>query len=140
MRIDTHCHAYPQEYLDEMRRAGIPDWDNVRGAPIPVWRSLEDRLADMDSQGVDTSVLSLSSPGVYFEDADLNLALARLMNDFLAESHQKSEARLYGFASIPLKDTEMAIGELRRVVGRPGIAGAILPTAIGGTPIDSPEF
>lgn len=140
MRIDSHCHAYPQEYLEEMRRAGIRDWDNVRGAPIPAWRSLEDRLAEMDALGVDVNVLSLSSPGVYFEDDQLNLALARLMNDFIVEMHRRSPARLYGFASIPLMNVELAIEELRRVVRYPGIVGAVLPTSVHGKPIDSPEF
>ena len=140
MRIDTHCHAYPQGYLDGIKQAGIPDWDNVRGAVIPVWTSLEDRLAEMDALGVDVSVLSLSSPGVYFDDDDVNLALARVMNDFLVEMHGRSQARLYGFASIPLANNEMAVEELRRVVGRPGVVGAILPTSMRGKPIDSPEF
>lgn len=140
MRIDTHCHAYPQEYLGMMKRAGISDWDNVRGAPIPVWTSLEDRLAEMDALGVDTSVLSLSSPGVYFDDGQLNLALAQLMNDFLVDVHKRGQSRLYGFASIPLASVEMAVGELRRVVGCPGIVGAILPTSVHGKPIDLPEF
>ena len=141
MRIDLHCHAYPTSYLEAMKRGGIRDWDNVRGAPIPVWRTNEDRLADMDALGVDVDVLSLSSPGVeHASDQDLANTLSQLVNDFFADLHREYPTRFYGFATLPMVNVDLAIEELARAVRLPGIVGVTLPTTVYGKPLDAQEF
>lgn len=38
----------------------------------------------MDTYGIETAIMSLSSPGVYFNDAALAVDLARQVNDYAA--------------------------------------------------------
>ena len=74
--IDVHHHIIPPFYLAENREriAG------ARGGQItPAWLEWtpERALAAMDREHVDTSVLSLSTPGVWFGDVERARSTAR---------------------------------------------------------------
>ncbi len=73
------------------------------------------RLEQMDANGVDVMVLSLSSPGPQgVTDAAEAEALATLVNDRLAEEIMKKSARFAGLASVSMHDPTQAAAELRR--------------------------
>src|SRR5262249_19505611 len=57
------------------------------------------RLRDMDRNGVDIQVLSLTAPGVQMFDADTACELATLANDRLAEVIARHPARFAGLAT-----------------------------------------
>ena len=62
-RVDTHHHVVPPEYAAWLRRRGA----EAGGLPIPDW-SAEASLALMDERGVETAILSVSTPGVHLGD------------------------------------------------------------------------
>ena len=90
----------------------------VKGAVAADWqRKLVDfteyRLPDMDRNGVDMQVLSLTSPGIQVQpDPDIAVADARMANDFLADIIKEHPQRFAGLAAIPLQDPPEAAAEL----------------------------
>lgn len=88
------------------------------------------RLEQMDANGIDTMVLSLSSPGPQGQtDPDEAARLATLANDRLSEEVLKNPARFAGLASLSMHDPVQAGAELRRCFGdgnKRGFVGAIV--------------
>ena len=74
------------------------------------------RLADMDAHGVDMQVLSLTSGVEVITDPAEAVAVARKVNDYLAEVVAAHPTRFAGFAALPLQDPDAAVVELRRAV------------------------
>jgi 2,3-dihydroxybenzoate decarboxylase len=83
------------------------------------------RLTQMDENGIDTMLLSLSSPGPQgVTDPKAAEQLATLANDRLSEEVLKAPGRFAGLASVSMHDPVQAAGELRRCFGaRPGAEG-----------------
>jgi predicted TIM-barrel fold metal-dependent hydrolase len=84
------------------------------------------RLAWMDQMGVDTQVISLTSPGVQPLEPAAAVDLARRSNDLLADAVRAHPDRFQGLAALPTPDPPAAAEELRRAVGELGLRGAIL--------------
>ena len=101
-RIDVHHHMFPPAY-----RAGLGD----RAAGLPVWSPAQS-IEEMDKGGIATSVLSLSSPGVWFGNVDESRRLARIVNDYGATTARDHPRRFGLFAALPLPDID---GSLREV-------------------------
>src|ERR1700759_2987579 len=103
----------------------------VKSAVAADWqRKLVDfteyRLPDMDRNGVDMQVLSLTSPGIQGQpDPDIAVADPRIANDFLADIIKEHPQRFAGLAAIPLQDPPKAAAELRRAVEL-GLRGALV--------------
>src|SRR5438552_17262326 len=90
------------------------------------------RIEDMDRVGIDTAVLSLSTPNVYFAPPDQQAEVARLVNDSYAEEIAKRPDRLKGFASIPMDDAAAAVTELHRAIDDLKLNGVILLSNVNG--------
>jgi predicted TIM-barrel fold metal-dependent hydrolase len=135
-KIDLHCHFYPSEYVNEIEKRKLFE---VRTRPRP-WTSVDARIADMDQYGIERQVLSLSAPFVYFEDDELNLHLAQMINDFLATTCQKHPDRFSGFVAVPLRNINHAMDELKRGLNLSGMIGAGVASHIKGKVLTSPEF
>ena len=100
----------------------------------------EYRLPDMDRDGVDMQVLSLTSPGIQVQpDPDIAVADARTANDFLADIVKEHPQRFAGLAAIPLQDPAGAAAELRRAVGA-GLRGALVNDHTLGHYLDEPQY
>ena len=67
---------------------------------------------------------------VYWADAALGVALARTLNDALAEAHARFPERLVGLATLPMQDPPAAVAELERAAALPGIRGVYLGTNV----------
>jgi 2,3-dihydroxybenzoate decarboxylase len=101
----------------------------------------EGRLADMDANGVDLQVLSLTNPGVEaLEDPAEAVAVARRVNDYLAEVVAAHPTRFAGFATLPLQDPDTAVAELRRAVADLGFKGVLQNGHVRGHYLDEPQF
>lgn len=152
MIIDFHTHFYPYPYLDELRKGGgyasleqdsagryiiryTGDY-NILTSPLVI---LEDRLKEMDRIGVDVQVLSLTTPGVERETPKRGINIARVTNDAFAAIEAKHR-RFRALAALPMQDPGAAADELSRAYGDLGLRGAMIPSNIGGVPLDSPEF
>lgn len=100
----------------------------------------EERLADMDANGVDVQVLSLTSGVELTGDAAIAVERARQANDHLARIVAAHPDRFAGFAALPLQDPAAAATELRRAVQDLGLVGALQNDHVGGTYLDDARF
>jgi aminocarboxymuconate-semialdehyde decarboxylase len=138
--IDIHAHITPQCFWKATEGGG--SWhtlrreQDARGRQIAVigghrsslppkarWTP-EERLADMDSLGVDVHVLSPYS-GFYNYELDSAIAVAT-SRDSNNEIHQMTKTwpdRFAGLATLPMQDVNAAIAELERVMTQLGFKG-----------------
>lgn len=126
-KIDVHAHFLPSDY----RQALI---DNGHGAPdgfpvLPTW-SAQDHLSMMDSLGIGTSMLSISSPGVDF-GAD-RVEWARRVNDTGAKTVLDNPGRFGLFASLPLPDVDASLAEIRYAFDTLKVDGVSMETNYDG--------
>jgi uncharacterized protein len=84
------------------------------------------RLAAMDAAGISVQVLSTSGPGADLVDGAEGIAIARAMNDTLAEAIARYPDRFQGFAHLPLREPEAAAEELARSVKSLKFVGALI--------------
>src|SRR5436305_494636 len=76
-RIDVHYHGNSPGFIAAIKA------HNTGQMPLMNWTPAK-ALEDMDRDGVATSIMSISEPGVYFGDAAAARALARESNEFFA--------------------------------------------------------
>src|SRR5207247_8702738 len=95
---------------------------------------------DMDRVGIDTEVLSLSTPNVYFVEGKAQAEVARLTNDAYAELAAKYAGRFLGFASIPMDDPDAALRELERALDELRMQGVVVLSNIRGRALADPVY
>lgn len=128
--VDVHAHFVTNWYADLASAAGhrLPD-----GMPTwPSW-SVETHLELMDRSGIDTAVLSVSSPGVHFGDDAAARVLARRLNEFAADIVREHPRRFGLFATLPLPDVDGALAEIEYALGSLGADGVIVESNFDGT-------
>lgn len=128
--------------LDAWERSGVQPNPHARWGDDPFARRLrstgQERLADMDDQGIDVAVLSLNSPGVQNLSGRDAPVVARDANDHLAEIVAEHPDRFQAWATIPTADPAAAAAELDRAVTRLGFVGAMLYGRTAEVLADSP--
>lgn len=135
-KIDVHAHYLPESYRAALLAAGH---DRPDGFPhVPAW-SVEEHVAAMDRLGIATSLLSISSPGVYFGDEKAARDLAREMNQIGRRAVVDHPGRFGLLASLPLPDVDAAIAEIAHGCDRLHADGFALLTNVGGTYIGDPS-
>jgi len=153
-KFDLHTHYYPPIYFDKIRDLPSefsfdksPSGQTIityRGARFfgvtPPMTDVAKRIEDMDRVGIDVEVVSLSTPNVFFADAQHQPEIARMVNDAYAELMAQHPTRFKGFASIPMDSPDDALKELHRAIGELKMNGVILLSNIGGKPLTSPEY
>lgn len=102
----------------------------VPGLPaFPAPGSLEDigekRLADMDANGIDMQVLSISNLAQLITDPEA-VHLAEQANNRMAGAIKAHPDRFAAFACLPMAHPEAAAAELKRTVEELGFKGALL--------------
>lgn len=113
----------------------------MRTGPItPLFIDLDARLKEMDGQGVEVHVLSLTQPMVYWADDDLGLQLCVAFNDAISAAHQKHPQRLFGFACPPFQNPNLALEELNRAAKLPGIRGVYIATVVRDRDLSDRSF
>ncbi|HTU12107.1 MAG TPA: amidohydrolase family protein [Allosphingosinicella sp.] len=100
----------------------------------------EERLAEMDREGVAMQVLSLTSPGVQILEPGLATDIARLANDRLAETIARHPTRFAGLAAFAPQDPAAAAKEMERAVRTLGLKGFILNSHTDGRYLDDEFF
>lgn len=153
--VDIHCHLNIPE-ADRLVRSHVEkvpdplaflsaDSRAVNGrlfaSLLPKLNGLDERLADMDRQGVDVQAIS-PSPGqyYYFAPAEVGRDAARVVNDAIATAVARHPDRLVGMGTVPLQNIEMAVAELRRCVGELDLRGIEISTHVNGRELSAEEF
>jgi 6-methylsalicylate decarboxylase len=127
--VDVHAHFVTDEYIAAAKAAGHVHPDGMPG--WPAWDP-ETHLELMDRCGIDTSLLSVSSPGIHFGDDRAARALARSVNEFGAAVAAGHPGRFGHFASLPFPDVEGSLTELAYALDRLGSDGVAVETNGGG--------
>lgn len=136
-KIDVHAHFLPESYRAALLAAGHGQPD---GFPqIPDW-SADEHVAVMDRQGIATSLLSISSPGVFFGDASAARELAREVNELGRRAVMDHPGRFGLFATLPLPDVDAAIAEIAHCCDRLHVDGFALLSNFGGTYVGDASF
>jgi predicted TIM-barrel fold metal-dependent hydrolase len=97
------------------------------------------RIADMDDQGVDVQVLSVTTPGVQNLTPAQAGPLAREANNAIAAAVAAHPDRFEGFATLPTPDPDASAAELRRAVTELGFMGAMMHGRTGSKNADHPD-
>jgi len=153
-KFDLHTHYYPPAYFEKIREipsefsfGHSPSGQTIityRGARFfgvtPPMTDVAKRLEDMDRVGIDVEVVSLSTPNVFFADAQHQPEIARMVNHAYAELVAKHPTRFKAFASIPMDDPDAALSELHRAIDTLKMNGVILLSNIGGKPLTAPQY
>ena len=151
--VDCQSHIFPRAYAELLTRnrkspratggdgVYLIDYDDVQRFRL----DLDDysparKLADMDANGVDMSVISVNIPTPDMLDPELALAGARICNEAIAELCHQHPGRFIGIASLPLNDPPAAISELERAAHELDLRGVFLPSHINGLPVDDERF
>jgi aminocarboxymuconate-semialdehyde decarboxylase len=155
--IDVHAHLTPQCFWRATENGG--DWHTLkretdaRGMeyalvggrrqalpPRAKWTP-EERLADMDSLGVDVHVVS---PYVGFYNYHLPAEVARATsvetNDEIAGMIRAWPERFAGLGTLPMQDVKASIAEMERCMTRLGLKGVEINDHINGRTLEEPEF
>ncbi len=124
--IDMHVHWSPEPYNKALAELGQPV-----ASPYPLDYDLEKRIQWMDEHGDLMHCLTLSGgmPWQRFSAQD-GAHLARVINDAGIQVHQKHPGRFVIGAELPVRDGDLALKELNRVAGQPGIRAVHLPDSI----------
>ncbi len=102
---------------------------------------LEDaRIREMDENGVDMHLLSLTAPGVQMFDADTAVDLAALANDRLAEAISRHPDRFAGLASFAPQSPRRSAREMERAIKDLKLNGFIVNSHTYGEYLDDPKF
>ena len=97
----------------------------------PAWSS-EAHLELMDRHGIETALLSMSSPGVHFGDDTAARRLAREVNEDAAGVVADHPDRFGFFASLPLPDVDGTLDEIAYAIDDLGADGVVLMTNAQG--------
>ena len=153
MLIDIHNHYYPPAYLDALREpdsvvrlteddAGNPvvHYPGDYNVAVRGHRDIAYRQGVLEREGVDTQVITLTTPGTHVEAPARAVRLARLVNDAFAEVVRERGPRFAALATLPLCDPAASATELRRAMAELGFAGAMLFSNVNGVPLADPRF
>ncbi|HTO68354.1 MAG TPA: amidohydrolase family protein [Myxococcota bacterium] len=135
-RIDTHHHIVPPSYVEWLAKLGV---GAGAGVPFPRW-SRESTLEMMDRRGIQTAIVSLSTPGVHFGDAAEARKRAREINELSAELVRSAPARFGFFAFLPLPDVDGALEELDYAFDALGADGVVMLANARGTYLGDPAL
>lgn len=131
-RIDVHQHIVPPVYAEWLRSQGIRE---AGGRELPPW-SAEEALEQMDSHGIASAVVSVSTPGVHLSPGrridSAARAKAREVNEFAAQLAADHPERFAFFAMLCLPDVEGSLAELTYSLDVLGAAGVILLASTHG--------
>jgi predicted TIM-barrel fold metal-dependent hydrolase len=100
----------------------------------------ETRLKFMDEAGVTVQILSNAGAGPDLVPGAEGIAMAREMNDYLAEACAKHPKRFIGFAALPLQTGDACADELIRCVKQLGFPGALINGTTEGRFLDHPSY
>jgi aminocarboxymuconate-semialdehyde decarboxylase len=151
--IDFHNHYYPPAYLDALRSGSsavevtIDQDGNPRiyypgdyNIAVPGHRDIDYREQVLIKHGVDTQVLTLTTPGTHVESPATAVRFACLVNDCFAAVVQSKRGRFTALATLPLNDPAASVKELQRACRGLGFAGAMLFSNVNGVGLNDQRF
>ena len=151
--IDVHNHFYPPEYIDALKSGdsvvtvkmdadGNPEihYPGDYNVAVPGHRDIAYRQGVLEQEGVDTQVITLTTPGTHVESNATAIRLASLVNDAFAKIVAERGPRFASLATLPLNDPAASLREFQRATGQLGFPGAMLFSNVNGVALADKRF
>jgi aminocarboxymuconate-semialdehyde decarboxylase len=151
--IDVHNHFYPPEYLDALRsgKSIVRVTVDAKGNPhihypgdynvaVAGHRDIAYRQSVLEKEGVDTQVITLTTPGTHVESPAYAAQLASLVNDAFAKVVADRGPRFAALATLPLNDPAASVKEFRRALEQLRFPGAMLFSNVNGVALADKRF
>ena len=157
LKIDIHTHILPREWENLEQKYGYGGWIQLhhrqngcammvrdgfdfREVKSNTWDPL-DRLKECNHNSVDVQVLStVPIMFSYWAKAKDAHNLAQFLNDDIAQTISQFPHRFIGLGTVPMQDTDLAVGELERCMKKLHFRGVQIGTNINGKNLNEPEF
>jgi predicted TIM-barrel fold metal-dependent hydrolase len=139
-RIDVHQHFVSPSFHAFLNGKNSP------ASPIPgiaAWRDYSPARAveELDRVGIETAMVSITAPGVWFGDAEEARRLAREMNEFAAARMVGDHRGRFGlFAVLPLPDVDGSLREIEYALDTLSADGFGILTSYGNAWLGDPSF
>jgi aminocarboxymuconate-semialdehyde decarboxylase len=153
MVVDVHNHFYPPEYLDALRsgKSVVRVTVDGKGNPhihypgdynvaVAGHRDIAYRQGILEKAGVDTQVITLTTPGTHVESPAYAAKLASLVNDAFARIVAERGPRFAALATLPLNDPAAAATEFTRALEQLRFPGAMLFSNVNGVALADKRF
>jgi aminocarboxymuconate-semialdehyde decarboxylase len=139
--VDFHNHFYPPEYVAALEspasRSRVRVTHDKDGNPcvhypgdynilVPGHRDIAYRQRVLDEHGIDTQIISFTTPGVHVESPEIAVDWARQINDAFARVVRERPGRFVALATLPLNDPAASVVELERAMTDLGMPGAMV--------------
>ena len=151
--IDVHNHFYPPAYIDALRsgasvvtvkmdRDGNPEihYPGDYNVAVAGHRDIAYRQSVLEKEGVDTQVITLTTPGTHVETPERAVQYARLVNASFAQIVAERKPRFAALATLPLNDPVESVIELRRTMEHYGFSGAMLFSNVNGVSLADKRY
>ncbi len=151
--IDVHNHYYPPAYLEALQKgtSNVKVTVDAEGNPwlhypgdyniaVRGHRDIDYREEVLAKLGVDTQVITLTTPGTHVETATNAVHLASLVNDAFASVVRDKKGRFVALATLPLNDPAASVKELERACKQLGMRGAMVFSNINGVALADERF
>jgi aminocarboxymuconate-semialdehyde decarboxylase len=151
--IDFHDHYYPPAYIQALEQgpSAVRITHDAEGNPclhypgdynvaVPGHRDIDYREEVLKQAGVDTQVITLTTPGTHIEEPATAVRLAQLVNDAFARVVADKKGRFVALATLPLCDPAASVTELRRAMEQLHMRGAMLFSNVNGVPLSDQRF
>ena len=139
-RIDVHQHFVSPSFHALLTAKNSP------ATPVPginAWRDYSPARAveELDRVGIETAMLSITAPGVWFGNAEEARRLAREMNEFAAARMVGDHRGRFGlFAVLPLPDVEGSLREIEFAIDTLKADGFGILTSYGNAWLGDASF
>jgi aminocarboxymuconate-semialdehyde decarboxylase len=153
MLIDVHNHFYPPEYLAALESgdSAVKITIDAEGNPcihypgdynvaVRGHRDIAYRQSVLEKEGVDTQVITLTTPGTHVETPATAARLARLVNDAFARVIAERSPRFAALATLPLNDVQASIAELKRAMTELRLPGAMVFSNVNGVALADKRY
>lgn len=134
-RIDVHSHIVPDFYREWCLSKDL-DTENLK---MPAW-SKDKALDFMDQAGIQTSILSVSAPGVDIAERAEAADMARRLNETSARVVTETPDRFGLFAILPQRDVDGALAEIAFAFDELNADGVVLRPHVDGVYIGDDSF
>lgn len=151
--VDFHNHYYPPAYLDALEKgpSAVRVTRDPEGNPclhypgdynvcVPGHRDIDFREQVLKDAGVDTQVVTLTTPGTHVEEPRQAVRLAKMVNDAFARVVADKKGRFAALATLPLNDPAASLAEFRRALDELHLPGALLFSNINGVSLYDERF
>jgi aminocarboxymuconate-semialdehyde decarboxylase len=143
-RREVVVNGRRQRTVDVHAHIGFPEAMALMGmkfGPPPLLKTLDERIAAMDAQGIDMEALSVN-PIFWYEakDRDRMVRLIQLQNEKLAGLCAAHPDRFVGLASVALQFPDLAARQLEEGVKKYNLRGACIGGSVNGEELSDPKF